>query len=156
MSLVARNEGSTTRVSHASDSNVSLDPLASLAKGRSAMAQRPTVQHLWNRFMAAVLFVLGTALSTAAPTESQETRVSRAEATQLEAAAYVVRQLSTALAIRLDGDGNDGADGQPAYAPSAFSLADRAGRRASPISSQPAWAPHRPARDGDSRAPPSA
>ena len=32
--------------------------------------RRRTVQHLWNRFMAAVLFVLGAALSTAAPTES--------------------------------------------------------------------------------------
>ena len=118
--------------------------------------RRRTVQHLWNRFMAAVLFVLGTALSTAAPTESQETRVSRAQATQHEAAAHFGRQLSTVLAVRLDGPGNDGVDDQPAFAPSVFTFAERAAGQASAIPSQPPRHANRPARDGDSRAPPSA
>lgn len=118
--------------------------------------RRRTVQHLWNRFMAAVLFVLGAALNTAAPAETQETRVSRAEATQLEAAAHIGRQLSAALAAKLDGAGNDGSDEPPVLAPPVFTFADRVGRRASAISGQPARLAKRPARDGDSRAPPSA
>lgn len=118
--------------------------------------RRRTVQHLWNRFMAAVLFVLGTALSTAAPTESQETRVSRAEATQHEAAAHFGRQLSTALTVRLDGAGNDGVDDQPAFTPSIFTFTEKAAGQASATPGQPARRLNRAARDGDSRAPPSA
>jgi hypothetical protein len=118
--------------------------------------RRPTVQHLWNRFMAAVLLVLGAALSTAAQTESQETRVSKAGAAQLEAAAHIGRQLSSTLAVRLDGDGNDGPDDQPTLATPPFTLADRATGQPSAISSQPARRANRPPRDGDSRAPPSA
>ena len=118
--------------------------------------RRRTVQHLWNRFMAAVLFVLGAALSTAAPTESQETRVSKAGAAQLEAAAHLGRQLSSTLAVRFEGDGDDGPDDQPALAAPLFTLADRAAGQHWAISSQPAPRTHRPPRDGDSRAPPSA
>lgn len=118
--------------------------------------RRRTVQHVWNRFMAAVLFVLGAALSTAAPTESRETRVSKAEATQLEAAAQLGRQLSATLAVKFDRAGNGGSDDQPAFAPSAFTFAAHATGPTSAISGQPARRINRPARDGDSRAPPSA
>lgn len=118
--------------------------------------RRRTVQHVWNRFMAAVLFVLGAALSTAAPTESRETRISKVEATQLEAAAQLGRQLSSTLAIKLHGASNGGSDDQSAFAPSIFTFADRATGQTSAISGQPARRINRPARDGDSRAPPSA
>jgi hypothetical protein len=118
--------------------------------------RRRTVQHLWNRFMAAVLFALGAALSTAAPTETRETSVSRAEATQLDTTAYVGRQLSAALATKLDGSGDGDRDDQPAFAPAVFTFADREAGTAWLIASQPSPAAKRLARDGESRAPPSA
>jgi hypothetical protein len=118
--------------------------------------RRRTVQHLWNRFMAAVLFVLGAALSTVAPGETQETRVSKAGAAQLEAAAHIGRQPASTLSVRRDGAGNDGPDDQPALATPLFTLADRAAGQPSAISTQPARRANRPPRDGDSRAPPSA
>jgi hypothetical protein len=127
-----------------------------LATGRSSMAKRRrAVQQLWNRFMAAVLFVLGAALNTAAPPETQETRVSRAEATQLEAA-HTGRQLSAALGAKLDGAGNDGGDEQPALAPPVFTFAVRQAVGSPAISRHPARLTKRLVRDGQSRAPPSA
>ena len=118
--------------------------------------RRRTVQHLWNRFMAAVLFVLGAALSTAAPTETRETRVSRAEAIQLDSAAYVGRQLSAALATKIDGSCDDDRDHQLAFAPAVLTFADRDPGAAWLIASQPPPPAKRLARDGESRAPPSA
>ena len=117
--------------------------------------RRRTVPHLWNRFIAAVLFVLGTALSTAAPVEAKETRVSKAEATQLEAAGRI-GQLSADLGIKLDGAGDDRDNSQPAFPASFFVLADRPAARASAMHDRPAGQPKPSARDGDSRAPPSA
>jgi hypothetical protein len=118
--------------------------------------RRRTAQHLWNRFMAAVLFVLGVALSTAPPTETQETRVSRAASTQLDIASYAGRHLSTPLTTRLDGDGDDGFDDQPVLAPSVFTFAYRDAGLTQPIAAEPPRPAKRLARDGDSRAPPSA
>ena len=106
--------------------------------------------------MAAALFVLCTVLSTAVPTETQETRVSRAEAAQLEAASHVWRQLGSAAAVKLDGGGNDGFDDPPAFAPSVFTFDERVPGRTSATANPPTPRPNRPARDGDSRAPPSA
>jgi hypothetical protein len=117
--------------------------------------RRRAVQQLWNRFMAAVLFVLGAALNTAAPSETQETQVSRAEATQLKAA-LIGRQLSPLLGAKPDSAGHDGIGEQPASVPPVFTFAERVGRRVLAISSQPARRDNRPSRDGDSRAPPSA
>lgn len=120
--------------------------------------RRRTVPHLWNRFMAAVLFVLGAALSPTAPVETKETRVAKAEATQLEAAGAIELggQLSADLAAKLDGTGNGGNEDQPALAPAVFALSDRAVPRASVTPGRRAAPADRPARDGDSRAPPSA
>lgn len=117
--------------------------------------RRRAVQHLWNRFLAAVLFVLGAALTTAAPPESQETRVSRAEATQLEAT-HVGRQLSVASDAKLDGACNGFIGKQGAYAVPVLTFATRKHGRVLAISSRPARAAERAGRDGGSRAPPSA
>ncbi len=116
--------------------------------------RRRTVQHLWNRFMAAVLFVLGAALNPVPPSETQETRVSRAEATQL-AAAYIGRQLSATLASKVDGSGNDDGD-KAAIAPTVFTFAGRDTSPAWAIANEPTRRANRSARDGESRAPPSA
>jgi hypothetical protein len=120
------------------------------------MATRgPTVQHLWNRFMAAVLFVLGAALTPAASAESEGTRVSRAESRQLEAAALASRQLTAALPGKLDGAGND-RSGEPAPFIAPVSAADSSKTgEPSAISRRPAWLAERLPRDGESRAPPS-
>ena len=117
--------------------------------------RRRTFQHQWNRFMAAVLFVLGAALSPTAPSETRETRVSKAEAAQLDAAGRIGSQLS-ALAVKRDGGGNDGDHDQFLPAPSVFAWTDGSPLRDVPTPGQPASRPDRPARDGDSRAPPSA
>jgi hypothetical protein len=118
------------------------------------LKRRRTVQHLWNRFMAAMLFVMGAALGAAAPSESQEARLSRAEASQIETGAQVKRQLSQPLDVRFDGAGVDGPEGQPVLT-SAIPLhsgrpegtprgtSPRAARLTSPRG-----------RDGDARAPP--
>ena len=106
--------------------------------------------------MAAVLFVLGAALNPVPPTETQETRVSRAEAFHLDTAAYIGRQLSAALATKLDSSGGDDADEQPASVPSVLTFPDRETGAAWLIASQPPSPARRLARDGESRAPPSA
>ena len=117
--------------------------------------RRRTVQHLWNRFMAAVLFVLGAALNPVPPTETQETRVSRTEAAQLDIPAYIGRQLSATLATKLDGSGDDDGDGQQALAPVVFTVPERDIRTAWLITSHTPSPAKRLARDGESRAPPS-
>ena len=117
--------------------------------------RRRTFQHQWNRFMAAVLFVLGAALSPTAPSETKETRVSKAEAAQLDAAGRIGNQLS-ALAVKLDGSGNDGDSDPILSAPSVFAWTGTSPLRDFPTPIQPATRADRPARDGDSRAPPSA
>ena len=113
--------------------------------------RRRTVQHLWNRFMAAVLFVLGAALNPVPPSETQETRVSRAESTQL-AAAYIGRQLSATLASKARGSGNDDGD-KAVIAPTVFTFAGRDTSLARAIANQPIRRANRLARDGESRAP---
>ena len=116
--------------------------------------RRPaSVRQLWNRFVAAVLLVLGAALNSAAASETQETRVSRAEAAQLNAIHAGHR--AAALSADHDGASNDGVDDQPVLASSVFTSTVRHTCRTSAFSGQPAQYPQRIARDGESRAPPS-
>jgi hypothetical protein len=116
--------------------------------------RRPaSVRQLWNRFVAAVLLVLGAALNSAAASETQETRVSRAEAAQLDAIHGGHR--AAAFSAKLDGASNDGLDDQPILASSVPILTVRPTCRTSAISGKPAEHPQRIARDGESRAPPS-
>lgn len=119
------------------------------------MESRPTVQHLWNRFLAAVVFVLGTALSTAAVPESQETRVSRAERTQLEAAAEIGRQLSATVDARLQAASDNGSGDRHAAAVPSFFIHVAHAASGSAKATQPVRLAKWLARAGQSRAPPS-
>jgi hypothetical protein len=118
--------------------------------------RRRTVQHLWNRLMAAMLFVMGAALGTAAPSETEETRLSRAQAGQFETGAGVKLQLAQSPDVSLDGAGADRIDGQLALTPAILRLPDRPAAAVPAIPLRPVWRRFAPARDGDTRAPPSA
>jgi hypothetical protein len=119
-----------------------------------ATSRSASVRQLWNRFVAAVLLVLGAALNSAAVSETPETRVSRAEAAQLDA--IHAGKPAAALAAKLDSAGSGGVDDQPVLASSVLILTVRQTGRTSAVSGQPAQYPRRIARDGESRAPPSA
>jgi hypothetical protein len=118
-------------------------------------SRRHAVQQIWNRFIAAVLFVLGAALSTAALPEPQETRMSRADRTQLDATHSGHRLCFVRDAPR-DCANNDSRRGSLYVTLLAFDPAPSENGRPFAVSRRPAPPARSGVRNGDSRAPPSA
>lgn len=76
------------------------------------LQRRRTVQHLWNRLMAAMLFVMGAALGSASPSETDETRLARAETGKFETG-FQSKRLVPKSEIRLEHPSVDEISDQP-------------------------------------------